>query len=67
VTPDRVQMSNTTMLDINRAITDGTFIEFMKTTATYTTERQELYDRWKMLNSTYKELEFRLLLKICQV
>jgi hypothetical protein len=59
-------MSNTE-IDINLAITDGTFVGLMEAAGTYSIERQALYDRWRMLYTQYKELEFRVLLKICQV
>jgi hypothetical protein len=57
-------MSNTIMT-MNLAITDGTFVDWMKASGTYTSLREQLYDRWQLLHAKYKKLEFKVLLQLC--
>jgi hypothetical protein len=54
-----------TDVDMNLSITDGTFIDLLKSSGTYTAGRQQLYEQWQALYAEYTQLEYRVLLKIC--
>ena len=47
---------------LNRVMTDGTFIAWMKETQQYTTERERLYLQWQKRCHEYREAEFATLL-----
>jgi hypothetical protein len=54
-------------MEINSAITDGTFVEFLRSIDEYSLERHALYKQWLDLCKEYTKAEFRVLLQICQV
>jgi hypothetical protein len=52
----------TDVCTINRTMTDGTFVAWMKETQQYTIEREKLYLRWQKRCQDYREVEFATLL-----
>jgi len=47
---------------LNRVMTDGTFVAWIKETQQYTTERECLYLQWQKRCQEYREVEFATLL-----
>lgn len=48
---------------VHLAITDGTYIDLLRSSNQYTPERHDTYKRWKQLLKEYKEVEFKALIR----
>jgi len=59
---DTINQAKIAVSHLNRVMTDGTFIAWMKETQQYTTERERLYLQWQKRCHEYREAEFATLL-----
>ena len=48
---------------IHLAISDGTFIEWLRVNGEYSESRHQAYTHWKKLHTEFKTIEFDLLSK----
>jgi hypothetical protein len=55
-------MSSSEYAEMHLALTDGTYIDWLKQRNEFTAEREVEYNRWCALCTKYKEFEFKVLL-----